>query len=197
MEKQEMMAMMKQMMARMDSSTKTMQEKMDDSQVKADQTLKETLAKMEFDRKTAKEEMNANNKRMLAEITETMQEKMDANQAKMDANRKIHKKEIIEEMKASQKETLAKMEAERKSDLENLKSWMGRMMDTEETGVKLQELTETVESTHRECEEPTSANTMACQGNMEARLEKEDKPALVDTTLEVAQEEEVPREDAV
>jgi hypothetical protein len=37
---------------------------MDDSQAKADKTLKETLAKMEFDRKTDKEEMNANNKRI-------------------------------------------------------------------------------------------------------------------------------------
>jgi hypothetical protein len=64
---------------------------------------------------------------------------------------------------------LAKMEAERKTDVENLKSWMERMMDTD---VKLQELTETVETTHRECEEPTSANTMACQETMGALLEE-------------------------
>jgi hypothetical protein len=37
--------------------------------------------------------------------------------------------------------------------------------------------------------------TKACQGNMEARLQGE--PASVDTTPEVAQEQEFPREDAV
>jgi hypothetical protein len=37
--------------------------------------------------------------------------------------------------------------------------------------------------------------TMACQGNMEARLE-EDEPASEDVTSEVAQEQEVPVEDA-
>jgi hypothetical protein len=58
MEKQEMMATMKQMMARMDTSMKTMQEKLDDSQATADKTLREALAKMVFDRKTDKEEMN-------------------------------------------------------------------------------------------------------------------------------------------
>jgi hypothetical protein len=38
--------------------------------------------------------------------------------------------------------------------------------------------------------------TMACQGNMEARLEAEDKPASVDTTPDVARDQEVPVEDA-
>jgi hypothetical protein len=38
--------------------------------------------------------------------------------------------------------------------------------------------------------------TMACQGKTEARLEVEDKPASVDTTPEVADDQEVPLEDA-
>jgi hypothetical protein len=112
------------------------------------------------------------------------------------------------------KETLAKMEAERKADAENLKSIMERMMDTDQTDVKLKELTEMVETTHRECEEPTSADmkacqettvsheateadeeTMACQEETEACLQGE--PASEDMTPEVAHEQEFPLEDAV
>jgi hypothetical protein len=37
---------------------------------------------------------------------------------------------------------------------------------------------------------------MACEGKTEARLEVEDKPASVDTTPEVADDREVPLEDA-
>jgi transcriptional regulator GlxA family with amidase domain len=46
----------------------------------------------------------------------------------------------LEEMNARQKELLATME---------------RMMNTSQTDVKLKELTERVEKTHRECDEPT------------------------------------------
>jgi small-conductance mechanosensitive channel len=88
--------------------------------------------------------------------------------ATMNANRKIDKEELVERMDKNQvmadktlKETLAKMEAERKSDRENLKSMMERMMNIDQTDVKLKELTETVETTHRECEEPTSADMKA------------------------------------
>jgi hypothetical protein len=156
--------------AKADANTKEIKEKMKTNQAKADGNMK-----------TMQGEMNANNKRMLAEMTETMQEKMDANQVKADANRK------------PDQDMLARMEAGRKSDIENLKSWMERMMDTDETDVKPQELTETVETTHRECEEPTSADTMACQEKTEVHLEEEELTS-VEMKPEVAHEE-VPMED--
>jgi hypothetical protein len=149
------------------------------------------LARMDTNRKTDKEEMNASTKTMLAEILEkadanmkTMQEKMDNNQAKADADRKTYQDMLakieangeaiqelmvvkmnttLEEMNASHKEMLARME---------------RMMNTNQTDVKLKELTETVEKTHRECEEPTSADmkafqeTTVCHEATEADIEK-------------------------
>jgi hypothetical protein len=78
---------------------------------------------------------------------------MKANQAKADADRKSDRenlKGMIDETNASQKERLAKWEAERKSDVKNLKSMMERMMNTDQTDVKLKELTDTVETAHRE-----------------------------------------------
>jgi Tfp pilus assembly protein PilN len=78
----------------------------------------------------------------IMEMLKTMQEKADA-------NRKIDNEEMTKKMDANQA-TLTKMEAERKSDLEDLKSMMERMMNTNQTGVKLKELTDTVEKTHRE-----------------------------------------------
>jgi hypothetical protein len=102
------------------------------------------------------------------------QAKADAHQAKMEANQ-------------------AKTEAERKSDVKNLQSWMERRMEgrleTEEPGSvemkpevaderevpvqdavvmpvgepKEEELTEMAETTHRECEEPKSADIKECQ----------------------------------
>jgi uncharacterized membrane protein (UPF0182 family) len=90
-----------------------------------------------------KQEMTQMMERLLATIN--------ANQVKADINRKTDKEEMMEKMDANQakadktlKETLAKMEAERKSVLENLRSMMERMMNTEQTDVKLKELTETV-----------------------------------------------------
>jgi hypothetical protein len=80
----------------------------------------------------------------------------------------------LEEMNASHKEMLAKMEAERKADLEILRSMMERMTNANlaKTDVKLKELTETIQKTHVECEEPTSADMNACQDAMEANLVK-------------------------
>jgi hypothetical protein len=40
---------------------------------------------------------------------------------------------------------------------------MERMMNTNQRVVKLKELTETIEKTHRECEEPTSVDMKTCQ----------------------------------
>jgi hypothetical protein len=62
------------------------------------------------------------------------------------------------------------------------------------TDVKLKELAETVGRTHRECEEPTSADMKAYQVTMEAFL-KCKEPASVEMKPEVA-DEEVPREGA-
>jgi hypothetical protein len=187
---------MEQILARMDAS-------MNASQAKADKTLKETLAEMQEEmkanqakadanRKTDKEEMNANNKTMLAKIEangEAIQERM---VARMNTT--------LEEMNASQKEMLAKLEAERKSDVEDLKNMMERMMNTDQTDVKLKEPTDTVETTHRECEEPTSADMKACQETTvcheatEADIEKiEPDSGMMQS---VAEHEEVPREDA-
>jgi hypothetical protein len=159
--------MMEQMLARMDVSMNA--------------SLKETRAKMEFDRKPdkeeIKEEMNANAKIILAGILE-----------KADADRKADRenlKEMIEKMKARQNEMLARME---------------RMMDTDETDVKLQELTEAVKQTHRECEEPTSADMKACQETTvchEATEEDIEKIELDSGMMQsVAEHQEIPREDA-
>jgi hypothetical protein len=151
-------------------------------------TINANQAKADANRKTDKKQMNANNKTMLAKILE-----------KADANRKTDKEEMMEKTDANQakadktlKQTLAKMEAEWKSDLENLKSMTERMINTDQTDVKLKELTET----HRECEEPTSADMKACQDAMEANLEGKGEPASEDMTPEVAHEQEVPLEDA-
>jgi hypothetical protein len=127
-------------------------------------------------------------------------EMLKTNQAKADTNRKAYR-EDLKEMKDNQaktdktlKEMLAKWEAERKADVENLKSMMERMMVKAQTEVKFKELTEIVETTHWEYEEPTSADMKACQGKTEACLQEE--PASEDMTSEVAHEPEVPVEDA-
>jgi hypothetical protein len=78
---------------------------------------------------------------------------------KADADRKADRKnlkEIIEKMKASQNVMLTRME---------------RMMNLDQTDVKLKELTETVETTHRECKEPTSADMKVCHKATEAYRE--------------------------
>jgi hypothetical protein len=82
---------------------------------------------------------------------------------------------------------LAKMQ-ERMVDREDLKE-MTEKMDANMGSMKA-ELKSAIENLKTNQEE-----TMACQGNVEACLEKEDKPASVDMTPEVAHEE-VPREDA-
>jgi hypothetical protein len=79
------------------------------------------------------------------------------------------------------KTMMAKREANRKADHEEMmsmiKAW-GKTLDAWPTDIK-----------------KDRKETMACQGNMEAHLE-EDKPASVDTTPEVADDQEVPVEDA-
>jgi hypothetical protein len=85
----------------------------------------------------------------------------------------------MEEMKASQNETLARME---------------RMMNADQTDVKLKQLTETVETTHRECEEPTSADMKVCHEATEADIEKTESDSGMMQSVAVHQE--VSREDA-
>jgi hypothetical protein len=79
-------------------------------------------------------------------------------------------------------EIMAKREADRKADHEEtmamMKAW-GKTLDAWSTNTK-----------------NNGKETTACQETMEARLEAEDKPASVDTTPEVAHEQEVPAEDA-
>jgi hypothetical protein len=81
---------------------------------------------------------------------------------------------MIEKMNASHKEMLAKME---------------RMMNTNHTDVKLKVLNKTVETTHRECEEPTSADMKVSQ----EATEKETDPG---TMQSMEEHEEIPEEDA-
>jgi hypothetical protein len=159
------------------------------------QMMEQMLAKMDASHKEAE---------ALRNDMKINQEKMDANQAKADADRKLYQDMMakidakmnttLEEMNASQKEMLAKMEAERKADVENLKSIMERMMDTDQTDVKFKELTETVETTHRECEEPSSAEMKVCHEATETDIEKiEPDSGMMQS---VAEHQEVPREDA-
>jgi hypothetical protein len=93
-------------------------------------------------------------------------------------DRKADKEEMLAEMKANQ----ARADADRKAYREALK----------EMKAIIKAWSSDLEADHENRKE-----TMACQGNMEARLEKEDKPASVDRPPEVAQEQEVPREDAI
>jgi hypothetical protein len=86
---------------------------------------------------------------------EQIMEMLKTVQGKADANRKIDKEEIMEKMDANQ----AKADADRKDGRENLKGMiegmnashkemlarMETMMNTNQTDVKLKELTETVE----------------------------------------------------
>jgi soluble cytochrome b562 len=65
---------------------------------------------------------------------------------------------ILEEMIASQNETLARIE---------------RVINTDQTVVKLKQLIET----HRECEESTSADMKAYQDAMQVNLEGKEEPA--------------------
>jgi hypothetical protein len=219
-------------------------------------TINANQAKADADRKADQEDqeqMNANNKRMLAEIME----KMDANQAKADADRKTDKEPILAEKKADRKayreETRAeteaiqaRTEAMREERMKaNMDACMADIKDNREETMACQEtmevrleegpasedmtpevareqkvpvedavvmrrdqrhlatqrrqkkeekLTEMVETTHQECEEPTSADIKVCHGATEARVEGEEEPASEEMKLEVAHEE-VPRED--
>jgi hypothetical protein len=108
----------------------------------------------------------------MMELLLAMREDMKANQEKADDNRKIDKDEMLKKVDDNQ----AKADADRKADRENLKgiieemkasqndtlTRIERMMNTDQTDLKLKELTETVETTHRECEEPTSADMKVC-----------------------------------
>jgi hypothetical protein len=94
------------------------------------------------------------------------QEKMDANQAKMDINLKEMRKEI----KSGQEEM--------RREIKSGQAEMRAIINAWSSDLKI----------NRE-------ETMACQENMETRLEEE-KPASMDMTPEVAHEQEVPREDA-
>jgi Tfp pilus assembly protein FimV len=78
----------------------------------------------------------------------------------------------------------AKSDAARKADKEEMLAEMKANMDSTQAALKsaIKEM-----KLNRE-------ETMACQGNMEARLE-EDKPASVDTTPEVAHDQGIPSED--
>jgi hypothetical protein len=92
------MEMLKTMLA---SNTKTMLAEMKANQAKAD-----------ADRKTDQEQMNANNKRMLAE----MMAKMDAHQARMEAEDKAWREEIRAETEATQARTKAMREERMKTN---------------------------------------------------------------------------------
>jgi hypothetical protein len=94
-------------------------------------------------------------------------------QERMDANTKT----MREDMKASQ----AKADAQQAKMEARMDAKMGSMQAALKSAIK------DIKFNREE--------TMACQGTMEARLE-EYKPASMDTTPEVARDQEVPREDA-
>jgi hypothetical protein len=130
------------------------------------------------------------------EMLKTIMAGMDANQARMYANRKIDKEEMAEKMNVNQakvdktlKETLAKMEAEKKSDLGNLKSMMERIMNTNQTDVKLKELTETTSADMKACREMT-----VCHEATEVDIGKIEPDSGMMQSVAVHQG--VPREDA-
>jgi hypothetical protein len=119
-----------------------------------------------------------------------MQERMDANtkamqenQAKSDADRKADR----EERKPDKEEMLAKMEANTKAMQENQET-------TARMDVKIGSMHDELISTLKNFKF-NGKETPACQETMEARLEAEE-PVSVDTTPEVADDQEVPVEDA-
>jgi hypothetical protein len=138
------------------------------------------LAKMDENRKTDKEEMNANTKTMLAEIlkkaevdrmahTEQILAKMTAWEAK-DKARREKKKAETEVIQAETEAIRARMDEYLKETTARIDAWL---TDTNDTRVK----------------------TMACQENTEARLEGKEEPSSEDMKPEVANEE-VPLDDA-
>jgi hypothetical protein len=92
-----------------------------------------------------------------------MREDIKANQAKSDADRKTDKEQMLATMNVDREER----KADHEEMMAMMKAW-GETLDALSTDTK----------DYRE-------ETMACQGNMEARL-GEEKPASVDMTPEVA-----------
>jgi hypothetical protein len=122
------------------------------------------------------EKAYANKGQMLAEIK--------ADQEKSDAARKADKEERLAAMKANEEMT-ARMDAKIGSMHDELKSTIEEQMKDAMQSMLNAWLTD-IKNDREE--------TMACQETTEARLQG--KPASVDTTPEVAQEQEVPREGA-
>jgi hypothetical protein len=152
------------------------------------------------------------------ELLLAMREDRKTDQEKSDADRKADKEEMLAEIKADRKadkeEMLAEIKADRKADKEemlaaiNANEEMTARMDAK-IGSMHDELKSTIEEGIKDAMQSMQAalksaikeakfnreETMACQGNMGAHLE-EVKPASVDTTPEVADDREIPVEDA-
>jgi hypothetical protein len=123
----------------------------------------------------------------IMELLLAMREDRKADQAKLDADRKADR-EMLAAIKANEEMT-ARMDAKIGSMHDELKS-------TIEEGIKdaMQSMQAALKSAIKEAKF-NRKETMACQGKMGAHLE-EDKPASVDTAPEVADDQEVPVEDA-
>jgi uncharacterized protein YaaN involved in tellurite resistance len=110
----------------------------------------------------------------------------------------MDKQEMMEMMKTvlanSQEHLLANINANKAKADETRKEMLAAIKANEETTTRMDanlgsmrtELKSAIREIEFSCEE-----TMACQGNMEARLE-EDKPASVEMKPEVAEEQKVP-----
>jgi hypothetical protein len=109
---------------------------------------------------------------------------------------------LLAKLDTDKKEMLAEIKPDRKTDTERMMARMDTIQEkadaNQETTARMDakmgsmkaELKSAIKDLKFNCEE-----TMACQEIMEARLQ-EDKPASVDTTPEVARDQEVPVEDA-
>jgi hypothetical protein len=124
----------------------------------------------------------------IMELLLAMREDRKTDQAKSDADRKADREEMLAAIKANEG-TTARMDAKIGSMHDELKS-------TIEEGRKdaMQSMQAALKSAIGEIKF-SREETKACQGNMEARLEQ-DKPASVDATPEVADDQEVPVEGA-
>jgi hypothetical protein len=86
-------------------------------------------------------------------------------QRRIEGNECQHEEQMLAKMEANWQIDREERKADRKAYQENLKRMMEEIMTANQakTDIKLKELTETIEKTHLECEEPTSADTKACQ----------------------------------
>jgi hypothetical protein len=143
--------------------------------------LEQFLARLDANTKTMREEMKTNKEEMLADMKEEMK-----------ADRKAWREEIRAETEAIRSRTEAMREERMKA---NMDACMADIKDNREEMAKMTDWGEKLDAWPTDIKD-NREETMACQVNMEARLEEKDKPASMDMTPKVAHEQGVPLEDA-